>query len=500
MYTEEYEHRGFPFRDFLLKLILIIIFVFLLIWLLPKFISPKLVTKTNESTEQVDISSLTSQIFSDNLEKMKDAAISYYTDERLPKEVGDSDQMTLSDMIGKKLIVALIDKNNKACDVEKSYVKITKLDDEYILKVNLKDSEKEDYILVHLGCYTYCDSYICEKKEASITIKAAKPTSEIPISKPSSNNSPSGSTPTNSPSDNTTPSTQPSDEPTDSPSGDPTDNPTPTPTQKPGYVYEYKKVTGAEFSSWSSWSSWSKTSCSTQAINCSDSSTSCLRKVQLYNRKEQIGTYQKQYSKTRSILKQAGSYTQKSCSKYNYVIVNNTTYATTTTYTTINNISGTTAQTSGSWRYNGRNSYANPPRDTATTHYKFVGADYSYCNDTCTTLPNYYYDSYTYTGGMSAVSSTTTTPNNSSSSSSTSTSVSASCGSYVIKTIPVYVTIETTESATRTEPLYGTVCYQSSKTRKLISAGKTSKKWSKYNDTSLLNNGWYYTGRKKLAS
>lgn len=500
MYTEEYEHRGFPFRDFLLKLILIIIFVFLLIWLLPKFISPKLVTKTNESAEQVDISSLTSQIFSDNLEKMKDAAISYYTDERLPKEVGDSDQMTLSDMIGKKLIVALIDKNNKACDVDKSYVKITKLDEEYILKVNLKDSEKEDYILVHLGCYTYCDSYICEKKETSIAIKAAKPTSEIPISKPSSNSNPSGSTPTNSPSDNTTPSTQPSDEPTDSPSSDPTDNPTPTPTQKPGYVYEYKKVTGAEFSSWSSWSNWSKTSCSTQAINCSDSSTSCLKKVQLYNRKEQIGTYQKQYSKTRSILKQAGSYTQKSCSKYNYVIVNNTTYATTTTYTTINNISSTTAHTSGSWRYNGRNSYANPPRDTATTHYKFVGADYSYCNDTCTTLPNYYYDSYTYTGGISAVSSTTTTPNNSSSSSSTSTSVSASCGSYVIKTIPVYVTIETTESATRTEPLYGTVCYQSSKTRKLISAGKTSKKWSKYNDTSLLNNGWYYTGRKKLAS
>ena len=35
------------------------------------------------------------------------------------------------------------------------------MDDEYLLKVNLKDSEKEDYILVHLGCYTYCDSYIC---------------------------------------------------------------------------------------------------------------------------------------------------------------------------------------------------------------------------------------------------------------------------------------------------------------------------------------------------
>ena len=39
--------------------------------------------------------------------------------------------------------VILVDKNNKAVDVEKSYVKITKTDDESILKVNLKDSEKE---------------------------------------------------------------------------------------------------------------------------------------------------------------------------------------------------------------------------------------------------------------------------------------------------------------------------------------------------------------------
>lgn len=505
MYTEEYEHRGFPFRDFLLKLILIIIFVFLLVWLLPKFISPKLVnTTTEESGEQVDISSLTSQIFSDNLEKMKDAAISYYTDERLPKEVGESDKMTLSDMIGKKLIVALIDKNNKACDVEKSYVKITKLDEEYILKVNLKDSEKEDYILVHLGCYTYCDSYVCEKKETEVAIKASKPTSQVSISQSSSNSNSTGSSSTNSSTDSSTSTSTPSDsdedEPGNNPTNEPSDDPSPTPTQEAGYIYEYQKVTGAEFSNWSSWSSWSKTSCSTTAINCNDSSTRCLKKVQLYNRKEQIGTYQKKYSKTRSILKQASSYSQKACSKYNYVIINNTTYATTTTYTTINSITSTTTQSSGAWQYTGRKSYANPPRDTATTHYKFVGADYSYCNDTCTTLPNYYYDSYTYTGSLSSVSSTTTTPGSSSTSSSTSTTVSASCGSYVTKTIPVYVTIETTETATRTEPLYGTVCYQSSKTRELISSGTTSTKWSKYNDTSLLNNGWHYTGRKKLSS
>ena len=133
------------------------------------------------------LNALTSQIFADNLDKMKEAAISYYTTDRLPSEVGDSDKMTLSDMIGKKIIVALIDKNNKAIDVEKSYVKITKTDDEYILKVNIKDSEKEDYILVHLGCYSYCKSDICEKNTKKSTedvqVKGSKPTPVVTIKK-----------------------------------------------------------------------------------------------------------------------------------------------------------------------------------------------------------------------------------------------------------------------------------------------------------------------------
>ena len=135
MYTEEYEKRGFPITSFLIKLVLVVIFVLLLVWLLPKFIVPRLTTsdsgtssncKGSATCEVSGINALTSQIFADNLERMKDAAITYYTADRLPTVVGESEQMSLSDMIGKKLITPLIDKNNKAVDLEKSYVKITK--------------------------------------------------------------------------------------------------------------------------------------------------------------------------------------------------------------------------------------------------------------------------------------------------------------------------------------------------------------------------------------
>ena len=275
MYTEDYENRGFPFRDFLLKLILIIIFVFLLVWLLPKFIKPT--TVENKETIK-EISAISSQIFQNNLDKMKEAAILYYTADKLPTEQGASDTMTLADMIGKKIITTLIDKNNKPVDVEKSYVKITKSTDEYILKVNIKDSEKEDYILVHIGCYAYCDSYVCEKKTTEQgAVKPSKP-----------------STPSN-PTDDKKPE-EPKDEEKD---------PTPTKT----YIYEYTKTTGVQFSNGSSWGAWQKTSCDTKTINCSDSDPSCLMKLQRYDQKEKIGTFKQKHT----AYQQVSSYEQTTC-------------------------------------------------------------------------------------------------------------------------------------------------------------------------------------------
>ncbi len=624
MYTEEYEKRGFPIRNFIIKLILVIILIFLLIWLLPKLIGPVINRNKNNSESNSNngkscvtetcskgISALTSQIFLDNMNKMKEAAITYYTEDRLPKEVGKSETMTLSDMIGKKLIIALIDKNNKAVDVEKSYVKITKLDDEYLLKVNLKDSEKEDYILVHLGCYSYCSSYVCQKNGSDkakgsvvgeyVPIKGSKdsgiyyiPDTPTPVVDKhycvyyggnyydTNGNIVSKAQYIKS---CTTPSEDKhycvyyngkyydkngnvvsKDEYTKSCSTTPEDKhfcvyyngkyydkdgkvvskeeykkscvpeedkhyctyydgkyydkngnvvseaeyktSCGIPEEDDDYVYEYKKVYNAKLSEWTKWSAWDKTNCATAELNCSDNDITCLKKIQILKRKEEIGTYEKTYAKTRDMLVQTGSYKQKTCSKYNYVIINNVTYATTTTttYTQVNTITTTTSTYVGGWVYNGRGSYSNPPSDSAGNHYVFVGADYSYCGATCQTLPNYYYDSYTYTGGLTNVS-TTVTPGPITSTTETETTTTteqvgteASCGEIVEKTVPIYKTITVTEKAKRTEPLYGDVCYSSSKTRKVISEGQTKYKWSNFNDTALLEAGWVYTGNKKPKS
>ena len=68
--------------------------------------------------------------------------------------------------------------------------------------------------------------------------------------------------------------------------------------------------------------------------------------------------------------------------------------------------------------------------------------------------------------------------------------------SRLTKTLAPTITI--TEKASREEPLYGDVCYKSTKSREKLTSGTTQTKWSSYNDQSLLNDGWIYTGRKKV--
>lgn len=154
MYTEEYEKRGFPL-SFLMKVIIVLLFFSGIIFLITKIILPTAFNKNVAfSTNDKSIDNiLSSQIFIHNLERIKTTAIEYYTMDKLPKENNQSVMLTLKEMIDKKLLIALIDKNNQICDEEKSYAKVTKENDRYILKVNLKDSEKEEYILVDLGYY-----------------------------------------------------------------------------------------------------------------------------------------------------------------------------------------------------------------------------------------------------------------------------------------------------------------------------------------------------------
>lgn len=169
-----YEERNskFTLRDIILQILFIALFVFLLVWLFPTkgFVNKK-------------VDPLLDTIFNMNINSMKDAAKSYYTLSRLPQNVGDKTKMTLRQMLAEKIILPFTDKYGESCDLDASYVEITKEEDEYIMKINLKCSQQEDYILVHMGCYDYCSTTICENKDKEIVDKNNKPVTPV-VSEP----------------------------------------------------------------------------------------------------------------------------------------------------------------------------------------------------------------------------------------------------------------------------------------------------------------------------
>ena len=146
------EKRGLTIKDILIRLVLIIVFIVLLILLFP----------------MPDLKPLNNQIFLDNIDRMKDVAKSYYTLERLPENINDSKKMTLREMIDNHYILPLMDSNGNYCDEDDSYVEITKLENEYIIKVNLSCTDKKDYIIEHYGCYDICND-TCKVLETTKT-------------------------------------------------------------------------------------------------------------------------------------------------------------------------------------------------------------------------------------------------------------------------------------------------------------------------------------------
>ena len=177
MYSERKDN--FSVKDIIVQILCILLFVFLLLWLFPtkSFIK----NNVNGNSYLSDNEQIVDTIFNYNVQTMKEAAIGYYTTSRLPINIGDTDIMTLRDMLSEKLILSFLDSNNKQCDLDNSYVQITKQADEYVLKVNLVcPASKSDYILVHLGCYDYCKGSICEKKTTT-TNKSKKSNSSVKV-------------------------------------------------------------------------------------------------------------------------------------------------------------------------------------------------------------------------------------------------------------------------------------------------------------------------------
>lgn len=153
--NEESNERNTFFRGLIVKILLVLLFVFLLMWLFP----------------MPNLSPFYDKIFAANMDTMTEAAKSYYTVERLPEEEGETKKLTLKEMLDNKMIMEFTDSDGNTCDVDKSYVEVTKQDGEYIFKTNLSCDTQEDYVIEYFGCYDVCEDDTCKVEETEEIIE-----------------------------------------------------------------------------------------------------------------------------------------------------------------------------------------------------------------------------------------------------------------------------------------------------------------------------------------
>jgi len=464
------ENKKLSLRDIIVQLALVILFVLILIWLFPtkSYLDKNYVTNesvSNQINEQ--LSALYGRLFADNVDSMKVAAQTYFTTPRLPKNVGDSVTLTLQDMLDKKMVLPFKDSNNKSCDTEKSYVQLTKMDEEYQMKVQLSCTDYSDYIIVYMGCYSYCDG-LCEPQQ--------------PVTKPT----------TNKPS---------------------TDNPKPIVEKK--YQYEYRLVTQNKYSNWSAWSDWSTTS----------KSNDILTNVEIKTEKVKVNSgdswgiigYETKYYTDYEYRTYYRTEAKEVATGETKRVPSGTTKVPTTSTGIVDTKTPQKVVTNSYWKDAGTTGAITTKKySTSDTRYTQIKTyDAPACSG-CSivtyrvykieklvqeTTPSCsaYGSAYKFENGQCVKYGTTTTYKE----------VPA------YKEVPVYKTVyqqvpyteRVAVNKSKQEPVYGTikgeptyqeVTYYRYRTRTLISAGTTDTKWStSQNDKTLLDKGYTLTGNKK---
>ncbi len=523
MYSERKD--SFSIKTVMFQFLFVALFVFILIWLFP--------TKNyvnNLEGESTDLTVFYDRIFNENVIAMKDAAKSYFTTPRLPQNVGDKVTMTLGEMLEKKIILPFVDSEGEQCSLTESYVEITKYDEEFVMKVNLKCSEQENYLLVYMGCYDYCSTTICEKNKSDVkspVIYPSKPQETKPVI---NNNNVINNVINNNNVIIITPTPEPEpDEPIEIPEGTPSCTLQVVSGKKSGnyytgtvvvgfaskaagtnstltgfglgtstnyngdekysltkagtytvygYVqnnygntnvcsiditiideketsekeYEYAKTT-TTCSDYSAWSDWSTT-----YVEPTNLTQVAYRKVKTtsitgYKKVTSNDTSKPIYGTQEVVV---GKLSEKICSEYGYTTTGTVAYS--------------------DWEYKGVILENGNIKSTDLTKYVRVTRKEEYCQEHCSSTTDTFYEVYERKAVSGAV---------------------YTCKNYatVTKLITAQKTVITGyEQITTQEPIYETTVVTQYRSRTRTCDTKTDKKWSKYNDTTLLNAGYKYTG------
>ena len=441
------ERRNFSVRDIVLQVLFVALFIFVLMWLFPSksfvtnYVDGAIEDAIKETLDNyefgggINSEAFANQLFNQNVMMIKSAAKDYYTLSRLPQNDGDVVKITLKEMLEEKILLPFVDSKGNTCDTEASYVTVTKKDKEYLMKINLKCSDYEDYLLVHMGCYDYCSTTLCETN---------KPTTKDPVIP------------------------------------DTPDTPTPT-----VYEYEYQLVIDGRWGEFGEWSEWTKNIISENEYRKVETKTEKEKigekseQVQVGTKEEQVqvGTKEEQVQVgTKSVQVQTGT-------KQEQVQVGTKSVQVQTGTKSVQ------VQTGAKSVQVQTGTRTVPVYTTITIPvYKTVNSTVLDCSSNCK-----------YVTKTTQVQTGTTTKTVQTGTRTEPVYDTRTVPVYETKTVPVYETKTVPVYETKTVPVYETVTYYRSRTKTYISGSMDYKWSRSQNDISLIKQGYTLTGKSREA-
>lgn len=175
----EDDSKNVSIKGIVVKILLIILVICILMWIFPtkKDLENNLSNINYNNGTNVNIDPLLNTIFGENLRVMQNAGRAYYYSATLPKNVGDSSNITLQELINKKMLIEFKDKNGNSCNTTASYVQLTKTGtNKYEMKTYLQCNGEENYIIDNLGCTDLCPNACTNTSNTNNSVKDDKET------------------------------------------------------------------------------------------------------------------------------------------------------------------------------------------------------------------------------------------------------------------------------------------------------------------------------------
>lgn len=156
MYDERNNKRGIQWGNLLrgaIKFIVIIIALFLIIFIVTKCTRGVKNIKSNTGTKTTVKSSLSSQMAS-----LQEATLKFANDGNLPTAPYASKTVRLKELQEKGMIGTLKDSKGNECSTSGTFARITKLENNYMTRLNVICNKKTESKTIYIGCFSDCPS------------------------------------------------------------------------------------------------------------------------------------------------------------------------------------------------------------------------------------------------------------------------------------------------------------------------------------------------------